>query len=70
MIHEWWWQALGALLFLGLSAATFLNLYEIEIVKENKEKLPNGNWTVSTAGKTICYLNYSTFRQEQQRRIS
>ncbi|MGG1637195.1 hypothetical protein [Paenibacillus sp. NRS-1760] len=70
MINSWWWQAIGALSFIGVMITSFFSMYDLKIVKETKEKLPNANWTVSNACKTISYLNYSTIRQNRQRRIS
>ncbi|MFX3631887.1 MAG: hypothetical protein ACE3L7_07380 [Candidatus Pristimantibacillus sp.] len=70
MIFTWWCQGLGVILLIGVVVVMFLNFYEVKVVTVTKEKLPNGNWTVSNAGKTISYLNYNTNRQKRQRRIS
>ncbi|WP_308637693.1 hypothetical protein [Paenibacillus silvisoli] len=69
MIDTWWWKGLGMLLFAGMVIAMFLNMYEIKIVREKKEKMPSGNWTFGK-NKTIGYLNYNTVRHVRQRRIS
>jgi len=60
-------NAIGLFLFIAVCVVTFFNMYEVRIVKETKEKLPNGNWTVT---KNISYRNYNTVRHNRQRRIS
>ncbi|OMF37466.1 hypothetical protein BK133_05260 [Paenibacillus sp. FSL H8-0548] len=70
MINTWWWEAIGALLFIGVMVTSFFSMYELKIVKETKEKLPNANWTVSDACKTISCLNHNTVRHNRQRGIT
>ncbi|MWC26657.1 hypothetical protein [Paenibacillus sp. MMS18-CY102] len=68
MIDTWWWQAIGAALFLGVLVTGFLLLFEIKKVDVSEhEKSPAGNWTSGKSVKTL-YTNYSINRQNQQRR--